>query len=108
MTNAVLVLTVTVSWYCACNRCTPGHGITKSGGRPAVGRTVAIDRRIPMGSTVIVPGVGKFIVEDRLNPKWDGIRIDVYEGRDKHAHQRARQKGIIPNKKVTVVLPKKK
>ncbi len=106
MTNAVLVLTVTISYFCSGNCCTPGHGITAKGTKPIAGKSVAMNG-VPFGTRIIVPGLGTLVVDDRMAPRWTGRRIDVYVGRGPAAHSRAKKLGIRKTQ-VTVVLPKHK
>lgn len=59
-------VTMDVSAYCTCRRCTGplGRGITASG-RKAVGKMIAAPRSYPFGTRMIVPGYGTAAVWDR-------------------------------------------
>lgn len=66
----------TLTFYCNCRRCCGrwSGGPTASGTMPAEGRTVACGS-LPLGTRILIPGFGEYIVEDR------GVRgkhIDIY------------------------------
>ncbi len=67
----------TVTAYCPCRKCTPGHCITASGVRPVEGRTIAGPRWVPFGTLVFVDGLGTFVVQDRMAKRYDG-RWDLF------------------------------
>jgi 3D (Asp-Asp-Asp) domain-containing protein len=77
-----------VTAYCHCCKCTPGAKITASGLRPVEGTTIAGPRSIPLGTRVLVSGLGTFIVQDRLSERQEG-RWDIYMT----SHQRAKDFG---------------
>jgi 3D (Asp-Asp-Asp) domain-containing protein len=78
----------TITAYCHCRRCAPGSGITASGLRPVEGTTIAGPRSVPLGTRVVVNGVGTFIVQDRMSRTYEG-RWDIY----KASHRRAKDFG---------------
>jgi 3D (Asp-Asp-Asp) domain-containing protein len=83
-----LALADTITAYCHCRKCTPGSGITASGLRPVEGTTIAGPRWVPLGTRVLVSGVGTFTVQDRLAEKHEG-RWDIYM----KSHHRAKDFG---------------
>lgn len=80
-----------VTAYCACHVCCSVHNGGRAANRlyPVVGVTVAGPRSVPFGTVVDISGVGRRIVEDRTDLKYDG-RWDVFVGRDQGAHRRAK------------------
>jgi 3D (Asp-Asp-Asp) domain-containing protein len=56
---------------------------------PVVGLTVAGPRRIPLGTHVLIEGIGERIVTDRLEPRCDN-RFDIFMA----GHHAAQQFGI--------------
>jgi 3D (Asp-Asp-Asp) domain-containing protein len=78
----------TITAYCHCRICTPGSGITASGLRPVEGTTIAGLRCLPLGTRVVVTGVGTFIVQDRMSKRHEG-GWDIY----KASHRRAKDFG---------------
>jgi 3D (Asp-Asp-Asp) domain-containing protein len=95
-TSLVVLLTVgvnlaradTITAYCHCRKCTPGSGKTASGLRPVEGTTIAGPRWVPLGTRVVVSGVGTFVVQDRMSERHEG-RWDIY----KASHGRAKDFG---------------
>ena len=72
------LLTLTITAYCHCAVCCGEAGQpTASGVRPMVGRTVAASRSLPFGTVMIIPGVGKRVVQDRLAKRYDN-RVDIF------------------------------
>lgn len=47
-----------------CDHCSPG-GVTYSGRKPLVGRTIAAGRQWPIGTVVWIEGLGRRVVDDR-------------------------------------------
>lgn len=99
------VLSATLTAYTAGVESTgkqPGHpdyGITFSGSSAAEGRTIAVDPSlIPIGSTVLIEGVGIRRAED-TGSAIRGPRIDVFM----NDLQEARQFGVKRNVKVYVL-----
>lgn len=88
MTN---VLVATITAYCSCSHCTPGHGITAAGCAPTPGVTIAGPRKFPLGGFVIWNG-HRFVIQDRTAKKYDG-RFDIYFS----SHSAAKQFGIRTN-----------
>jgi 3D (Asp-Asp-Asp) domain-containing protein len=69
MTNFLAVLTVTA--YVATGR--PAANMKP----PKAGITCAASRKIPLGTTLLIEGVGKRVVTDRLAMAYDN-RIDLF------------------------------
>lgn len=67
--------TFTVTYYCPCRICTPGHGITASGKKVKPGM-VAASRGTSFGTKLLIDGK-VYTVEDRLSRRFDG-RIDIF------------------------------
>lgn len=91
--SGVLLLNAIVSGFCHCKICCGPHatGLTAAGTRPVEGRTVALPRRFPLGSRVIIDG-HTYVGEDRTARRFDG-RIDVYCA----SHEKAKRRGISTN-----------
>jgi 3D (Asp-Asp-Asp) domain-containing protein len=87
-----------VTFYCACKLCCGenARGITASGKLVSRGM-VAAPYGVPFGTKIEMDGLGKYIVEDRGNPryiKWidnNTIRIDIYV----EDHQEALNLGVV-------------
>lgn len=72
------VTTIIVTAYCHCALCCGTAGQpTASGAQPRAGITVAAPRSVPFGSVVVLPGIGRRVVQDRLARRYDN-RIDVF------------------------------
>lgn len=67
--------TFTVTYYCPCRLCTPGHGITASGKKVKPGM-IAASRGTKFGTKLSIGGK-IYTVEDRLSRRFDG-RIDIF------------------------------
>lgn len=68
--------TYTIYAYCPCEKCCgKTNGITASGTKATVGRTVA--STLPFGTKIYIDGIGERIVEDRGGGITDG-KIDLY------------------------------
>ena len=82
-----------VSAYCACAACCSNKwadGITASGTRAHASRTLAADPSVwPIGTCLVVPGVGKRVVED-TGSAIVGSRLDVYFD----SHQKTLEWGV--------------
>lgn len=65
-----------LTFYCNCRRCCGkwAGGPTASGTMPVQGRTVACGS-LPLGTRIIIAGMGEFVVEDR---GVTGKHIDVF------------------------------
>lgn len=87
------LITAVLTAYCACRTCCGPNatGLTAAGTRPIEGRTVALPRRFPLGSRVVIGG-HTYIGEDRTARRFDG-RIDVYCA----SHETAKRRGISTN-----------
>ena len=91
MTNFVLLATIT--YYCACAKCTPRPvQPTAIGTKPIVGKTIAAPRWVPLGTKVFISGIGWRVVHDRTALRFNG-RWDVYVGADRAAHRKALKLG---------------
>lgn len=67
-----------VSAYCACVKCCgKTNGITASGTRATVGRTIAAPSNYAFGTKIELEGLGTYTVEDR-GGAITGNKIDVY------------------------------
>ena len=95
MTNVILA---TITAYCACSHCTPGHGVTAAGTRPVQGTTIAGPMAYRLLSRVVIDG-HRFVLEDRTAKRFDG-RFDIYFS----SHSAARRFGIRTNL-VTIITP---
>lgn len=97
LTNAV------VTAYCACQICCGRNakGIDASGHKPIEGITIAIPRRFPLGSRVIIEG-HEYIGSDRLSKRFNS-RFDIYFKSHSDAVRFGKQ-----TKRVTVITPKHK
>lgn len=89
-----------ITHYCPCNYC--GGGLTATGTKPKVGRTIAVDPRvIPYGSKVKI-GKQTYIAED-CGGAIKGKKIDIFC----KSHSEALKKGI-KYQKVWLIKKKKK
>ena len=95
MTNVILA---TITAYCHCTHCTPGHGVTAAGTRPQADVTIAGPRSYSLGSLCVI-GTKRFVLEDRLAKRYTN-RFDIYFSN----HQAARRFGIQTNL-VTIITP---
>lgn len=58
-----------------------GDGITSTGRKPQVGRTIAVDPRvIPYGTKVYIPSLGETYVAEDCGGGIKGNRIDIFMG----------------------------
>jgi 3D (Asp-Asp-Asp) domain-containing protein len=87
MTTNLLSLVVTA--YVA-----TGH-LTSGGHVPRVGITAASGSNIPLRSTVIIPGIGRRIVDDRMNRRFNGTRLDIFVASKAEAIQWGRRRLVI-------------
>lgn len=97
----IACLLMLVTAYCPCAKCTKGTGIDASGHKPVAGVTVAIPRRYPLGSTVIIEG-RTYRGTDRYASHLSD-RIDIYFSRHDDAVAFGKQ-----HKRVTIITPKQK
>lgn len=88
----------TISYYCPCDKCTNGLGVTNSGTIPKQGRTCAVNPDIiPLGYTVLIYDADWKLIyilqaEDTGGAPIDsGERIDVYVDN----HDTAVQLGLV-------------
>ena len=80
----------TVTAYCHCAKCCGRANQPAADGRqPVAGLTIAGPRCIPLGTHVLIEGIGERIVTDRLAPEFD-TRFDIYMT----THHAAKQFGI--------------
>ncbi len=94
----------TVTAYCPCLKCCGvmgGTGTTASGKQAVQGVTVAGPRSLPMGTKVLISGLGIFTVQDRLAKRYDD-RFDVFFTDHNAARQFGRRTLAVR------VLPKRK
>ncbi len=79
--------TFKLTWYCPCTKCCTPNGITASGRKAQVGRTVAMHKSIaPLGAHVMING-HEYIVDDRgVGP---GV-VDIFCG----SHSEAKKNGV--------------
>lgn len=69
-----LLGTLIITAYLATgHRCANGHW-------PIAGVSCAADRSIPLGTWLEIEGVGRRRVDDRINPRFHGTRIDLFFG----------------------------
>ena len=84
-------INIEVSYYCGCNSCTPGGGITASGKQVSEGM-IACPSNIPFNTKILIDGV-IYTCEDRggyIQYTSDGVmRVDIYT----KSHQIALEKG---------------
>ena len=87
--------TFKITHYCACKSCCgkdpsdPAYGITATGTKATINRTIAVDPNvIPLGTHVVINGK-EYVAED-VGGAIDGNRIDIYVG----SHQEALNKGV--------------
>ena len=73
MTTNIITAVVTAYLWTG-HPCSDGH-------YPVVGKTIAVPRAVPLGSTVIIEG-RKYLAEDHTAKKYDG-RFDIYMGNDR-------------------------
>ena len=75
--------TFKITHYCACKSCCgkdpsdPAYGITATGTKATINRTIAVDPNvIPLGTHVVIDGK-EYVAED-VGGAIDGNRIDIY------------------------------
>ena len=94
-------INIEVSYYCGCNSCTPGGGITASGKQVSEGM-IACPSNIPFNTKILIDGV-IYTCEDRggyIQYTSDGVmRVDIYVSSHEEALRRGRYttKAIILN-----------
>lgn len=86
-----MTILATLTFFCACDRCTGGNDFTALGTMPRRYVTIAAPRSVPLGTVVFVEGFGRRVVETRTRKDIDGW--DIYVGNDSGAHQRAKRMG---------------
>ena len=93
-----------ITHYCPCSRCCgKSDGITASGTKPKVGRTIAVDpKQIPYGSKVKI-GKKTYIAEDTGSALTGRKVIDIFC----KTHSEALRKGV-KYQKVYLIKKKKK
>ena len=95
------LVSIEVSYYCGCNSCTPGGGITASGKRVSEGM-IACPSNIPFNTKILIDGV-VYTCEDRggfIQYTSDGtMRVDIYTESHQTALERGRYRttGVILN-----------
>lgn len=81
----------TVTAYCHCALCCGMAGQpTASGKMPHPEHTVAAPRNIPMGTLVMIEGIGLRRVQDRMHKRYKGKRLDVFM----RTHEAAKKFGV--------------
>ena len=77
-----------ITFYCNCRRCCGrwSGGPCANGRMPEQGRTVACGS-LPLGTRIIIAGMGEYVVEDR---GVTGKHIDVYL----NSHSECRKRGV--------------
>ena len=91
----------TITHYCPCKRC--GGGLTATGTKPKVGRTIAVDPKdIPYGSKVKI-GKKTYVAEDTGSALTGRKVIDIFC----KTHSEALRKGV-KYQKVWLIKKKKK
>ena len=94
-------INIEVSYYCGCNSCTPGGGITASGKQVSEGM-IACPSNIPFNTKILIDGV-VYTCEDRggfIQYTSDGtMRVDIYTESHQTALERGRYRttGVILN-----------
>ena len=93
---------VEVSWYCGCNSCTPGSGITASGKPCTENLTIAMPPEFPFGTKILIDGIvyecmdtGSYIKTVNIEGV-EIVRVDIYTS----SHQTALQKGRYRRKAI--------
>lgn len=92
------ILTAVVTAYCVGGRYCPAHQPCADGHWPVQGVTVALPRRFPLGSTVIINGHA-YKGEDRIAKKF-GDRFDIFMQSEREALHWGKQ-----TVRVTVITP---
>lgn len=96
-------INIILTAYCSCEICTgkwSKYNKTAMGTTPSRGFTVATPRNL-LGKYIYIKGFGWRKAEDTGNKnhiKWidkNTVRIDIYMGKDKNAHKRAKQFGVV-------------
>lgn len=72
-------------WLDVTGYCATGNP-TASGVMPQLGMAATLDRSIPFGTTLLLPGVGRLVVTDRIG--W-GSDVDIYMGAGASCERRA-------------------
>lgn len=76
-----------LTFYCPCRKCATGNGVTASGRKATVGRTVAVSKAIaPLGAKLLING-HEYTVDDR---GVTGRTVDIFVS----SHQEARRLGV--------------
>lgn len=86
-----------ITFWCSCRICTFGLLLTASGVPPVEGRTVACPPQLPLGTVLLVEGIGELVCEDRGGAV-RGRHLDVYVS----SHEEALRLGAWHGVKVTV------
>ena len=83
------ILTAIVTAYCACKVCCgpTAKGINAAGKTPIEGKSIAVPRRYPLGTKIIINGY-TYIADDHLAKRYDD-RFDIYF----QSHKEARKFG---------------
>lgn len=92
------VLIAIISAYCHCTICCgpTAKGINAAGKAPVQEHSIAVPRRYPLGTKVIIAG-HTYTADDRLAKRYDN-RFDIYF----RTHREARKFGIRTNN-ITII-----
>lgn len=84
-------INIEVSYYCGCNSCTPGSGITASGKPCTENLTIAMPPEFPFGTKILIDGIVYECMDtgSYIQTVGDVVRVDVYT----ESHQTALEKG---------------
>lgn len=84
-------INIEVSYYCGCNSCTPGSGITASGKPCTENLTIAMPPEFPFGTKILIDGIVYECMDtgSYIQTVGDVVRVDIYT----ESHQTALKKG---------------
>lgn len=84
-------INIEVSYYCGCNSCTPGSGITASGKPCTENLTIAMPPEFPFGTKILIDGIVYECMDtgSYIQTVGDVVRVDIYT----ESHQTALEKG---------------
>lgn len=95
-------ITFEITGYCSCTKCCgKTDGITKSGVKAKSNKTIAMDKKYPMGTEVIIEGFENIVFEKQdIGGAIKGNKIDIYFDTHQEALNFGRQ-----TKKVWILTP---
>ena len=78
-----------VTAYCIASSSSSHNKCADNKHYPTTHHTIALgDRSLPLGSKVVIDGLGSFIAQDRMNKRFSGThRFDIFVGSLKEAKQ---------------------